>query len=159
MARIGWEIHRFWSLRGHTGEDRRWIERALARPDALPDGARARELYVVSMLSYVRGQMDRTVEAVEESIAAARVAGDSEALATALLGRGLTALSGGGVGAAEKMLSERWQCSASKTTDRAPPSDSSASPKQRWPAATSTGPRRCSPRQRICRVRPEPGSR
>ena len=58
----------------------------------LLDGARARALYVVSMLSYVRGEVDRTVEAVEESIAAA------------LLGRGLTALSGGDLDAAEKPL-------------------------------------------------------
>jgi tetratricopeptide (TPR) repeat protein len=106
VARIGWEIHRFWSLRGHTGEGRRWMERALARPEALPGVARARALYVVAMLSYVRGEVDRSVEAVEESIAASRAAGDSEALATALLGRGLTALSGGDVDAAGKILRE-----------------------------------------------------
>jgi predicted ATPase/DNA-binding XRE family transcriptional regulator len=106
VAWIGWEIHRFWSVRGHTGEGRRWMERALVRPDHLSHGARARALYVVSMLSYVRGEVDRTVEAVEESIAASRAAGDSEALATALQGRGLTALSGGALDAAEKPLRE-----------------------------------------------------
>ena len=47
VVRIGWEIHRFWSLRGHTGEGRRWMEWALDLPDELPDGARARALYVV----------------------------------------------------------------------------------------------------------------
>ena len=106
VARIGWEIPRFWSLRGHTGEGRRWMEWALAHPDELPDGARARALYVVSMLSYVRGEVDRTVEAVDDSIAASRTAGDSEALAAALLGRGLTALSGGDGPGAEKILRE-----------------------------------------------------
>ena len=106
VVRIGWDIHRFWSVRGHTGEGRRWMEQGLARPDELSDGARARALYVVSMLSYVRGEMDRTVQAVEESIAAARAAGDWEALATALLGRGLTALSGGSLEEAVKILGE-----------------------------------------------------
>ena len=106
VARIGWEIHRFWSVRGHSGEGRRWMERALARPDELPDGTRARALYVVSMLSYVRGEADRTVDAVEQSIAASRAAGDSEALATALLGRGLTSLSGGDLDSAGKILLE-----------------------------------------------------
>ena len=106
VVRIGWEIHRFWSLRGHTGEGRRWMEWALDLPDELPDGARARALYVVSMLSYVRGEVDRTVDAVERSIAASRAAGDSEALATALLGRGLTSLSGGDLDAADRILRE-----------------------------------------------------
>lgn len=106
VARIGWEIHRFWSVRGHTGEGRRWMERALAGTEELPDGARARALYVVSMLSYVRGDVDRAVEVVEESIAASRAAGDPEILAAALLGRGLTALSGGDLDAAEELLRE-----------------------------------------------------
>jgi predicted ATPase/transcriptional regulator with XRE-family HTH domain len=103
VARIGWAIHRFWSLRGHTGEGRRWMERALARPVELSDGARARALYVVSMLSYFRGEMNRTVQAAEESIAVSRAVGDSEALAAALLGRGLTALGAGDLDA-EKTL-------------------------------------------------------
>lgn len=106
VARIGWEIHRFWSLRGHTGEGQRWMERALALPDELSDGARARALYVVSMLSYVRGEAGRTVEAVEESIAASRAAGDPGALANGLLGRGLAALGEGDLEAAEEILGE-----------------------------------------------------
>jgi predicted ATPase len=106
VSRIGWAIHRFWSLRGHTGEGRRWMERALARPDELSDDARARALYVVSMLSYVRGEVDRTVQTVEESIAVSRAAGDSEALAAAVLGRGLTSLSEGDLDAAGKRLRE-----------------------------------------------------
>ena len=108
VARIGWEIHRFWSLRGHTGEGREWMERALLRPDGLPDGlpggARARALYVISMLSYVRGEAGRTIEAVEASIAAAREAGDGEALAAGLTGRGLAALGGGELDAAANTL-------------------------------------------------------
>jgi predicted ATPase/DNA-binding XRE family transcriptional regulator len=103
-TRIGWEIHRFWSLRGHTGEGRRWMERALAHTGELSDGARARALYVVSMLSYVRGEADRTTEAVDESIAAAGAADDEEVLASGLLGRGLTALGGNDGEAAEKIL-------------------------------------------------------
>jgi tetratricopeptide (TPR) repeat protein len=106
VSRIGWAIHRFWSLRGHTGEGRQWMERALARTDELSDDARARALYVVSMLSYVRGEIDRTVQTVEESIAVSRAAGDSEALAAAVLGRGLTSLSEGNLDAAGKRLRE-----------------------------------------------------
>jgi predicted ATPase/DNA-binding XRE family transcriptional regulator len=105
-ALIGWEVHRFWSVRGHTGEGRLWMERALAHPGGLPDAARARALYVVSMLSYVRGEPGRTVDAVEGSIAASRAAGDGEVLAAALLGQGLAALGGGDLGAAEKILGE-----------------------------------------------------
>ncbi len=104
VARIGWQIHRFWSLRGHTGEGREWMERALLCPDRLAGGSRARALYVVSMLSYVRGEAAQTTEAVEASIAAAREAGDGEALAAGLTGRGLAALSGGELDAAANAL-------------------------------------------------------
>ena len=106
VAGIGWAIHRFWSLRGHTAEGRRWMDRALSTDDALPADVRARALYVVGMLSFVRGEQGRTVEATEECIAAARAADDRGTLAVALLGRGLTALGGGDLDAAEGILLE-----------------------------------------------------
>jgi len=96
VALVGWSIWPFWALRGHTGEGRGWVERALAQGDAagaLPPVARARALYADAVLSFARGEVDRTVAALEEGIVAARAADDPEALATALALRGLAALS------------------------------------------------------------------
>jgi tetratricopeptide (TPR) repeat protein len=105
VAEIGWQIHRFWSLRGHTAEGRAWMERVLAAPGALSDRARARALYVVGMLSFVRGELDRAGAAAQEAAAAARAADDAEVLASASMGIGLALLSRGDRVAAEGFLS------------------------------------------------------
>ena len=107
VARIGWEIWLFWALRGHSDEGRRWMERALAQggpDDTFPSDARVRALCVVAMLSFVRGEADRTAATLDGVIPAAHAANDPETLATALVLRGLAALSLGETDGAEAPL-------------------------------------------------------
>ena len=109
VARVGWSIWLFWALRGHTGEGRRWVERALAQGDAgaaLSVVARAQALYVDAVLSFARGAVGRTVATLDEGIVAVRPAGNPETLATALVLRGLAALSLGDLCGVDAPLQE-----------------------------------------------------
>ena len=105
-ARVGWGIHEFWFRRGYTGEGLRWMERVLAGGGALPALARARALYVVALLSFLRGEPESADSAAAEGVVAARAAGDPETLAYALGIRGLTALGRGDLDTAEAVLPE-----------------------------------------------------
>jgi hypothetical protein len=109
VAHVGWSIWLFWALRGHTGEGRRWLEGALAQGDAdamLSTVARARGLYTDAALSFARGEVGRTVAALDEGIVAARTAGDPQTLAPALALRGLAALSLGDLDGADAPLQQ-----------------------------------------------------
>jgi predicted ATPase len=107
VMQIGWEVQRFWTLRGHTAEGRRWIEQAMEMMEAGEAGSEAacaRGHYVVGMLSFVRGEMDRAAAAADRSAAAAQAAGDQAVLATALMGSGLVAASTGDEETAGRIL-------------------------------------------------------
>jgi tetratricopeptide (TPR) repeat protein len=110
VARVGWSIWLFWALRGHTGEGRQWVERALAQqgthPIAFSVVARAQALYADAVLSFARGEVGRTVATLDEGIVALRPAGNPETLATALALRGLAALSLGDLDGADAPLQE-----------------------------------------------------
>ena len=105
-VRIGWGIHEFWFRRGYMGEGLRRMERALLGGDVLPNLTRARALYVVSLLSFLRGEPDRASAAAADGSGAARAASDPETLAYALGMRGLAAVSLGDLDAAETVLPE-----------------------------------------------------
>jgi predicted ATPase/transcriptional regulator with XRE-family HTH domain len=105
-VRIGWGIHEFWFRRGYMGEGLRWMERALLGREALPNFTRARALYVVSLLSFLRGEPERASAAASDGAGAARAAGDPETLAYALGVHGLTAVGLGDLEAAEAVLPE-----------------------------------------------------
>jgi predicted ATPase len=110
VAHVGWSIWLFWALRGHTGEGRRWVKRALAQQDTHPIAlsvvARAQALYADAVLSFARGEVDRTVATLDEGIDAVRAAGNLETLATTLALRGLAALSLGDLDGADAPLQE-----------------------------------------------------
>jgi hypothetical protein len=106
VARIGWGVHEFWFRRGYTGEGLRWMERTLAEGESLPPPVRARTLYVVALLSFLRGEPDRAGTAAAESVVAARAAGDHETLTYALGMQGLATLSRGDLDTAEAVLPE-----------------------------------------------------
>ncbi len=103
---IGWGICQFWALRGHAGEGRRWMERALTEGDALPTAVRARALWVVAFLSFVRGEVERAAATADESAAMAHEAEDAETRAAALTLRGLAALSAGDLDVAGEVLTQ-----------------------------------------------------
>lgn len=103
---MGAAMHRFWSLRGHTGEGRRWMGRALTQGAVLQPGDRARALFVDGILSFTQGEADQAAAAAGESIAEARAGGDGEILAAALLLRGVAAVSLAEVDVAAQILPE-----------------------------------------------------
>ena len=104
VAGVGWGIYLFWAVRGHAGEGRRWMERALYHGAPIPASGRARALWVIAVLSFVRGETDRAAATADRSIAAARAANDPEIPAIALTLRGLAALSLGDLTVAEENL-------------------------------------------------------
>ena len=106
VARIGWGIYDFWLRRGYTGEGLRWMEQVLVEGGALPALTRSRSLWVISALSFVRGELDRAVAVAAESVAAARAAGDPETLAYALEMQGVAAVSRGDLYTAKAALPE-----------------------------------------------------
>jgi hypothetical protein len=93
LARTAWSMWKFWWLRGHRGEGRRWMEEALARaPDALPDSARAKLLHVAATLGHANGDPEFARPLIEESLALFRRLGDKYGVAEALSTTGLVAL-------------------------------------------------------------------
>jgi hypothetical protein len=109
MVRVGWSIWLFWVVRGHTGEGRRLMEEALAagslgRGHGLPDAVRARALLVIAILSFARGEIGRVSATAEESLSAARAAGDGGLVLLSLMMRGYARLNAGELDAAEEDL-------------------------------------------------------
>jgi len=65
--RLAGELWRFWWMRGHYTEGRRWLEEALARDGRTP-AARAKALEAVGWLADDQGDIDRAVAAAEEGL-------------------------------------------------------------------------------------------
>src|SRR5215217_999328 len=65
--RLSGALWRFWWMRGHYSEGRRWLEEALAK-DGRPSAARAKALEAVGWLADDQGDIDRAVAAAEEGL-------------------------------------------------------------------------------------------
>ena len=65
--RLAGTLWRFWWMRGHYSEGRRWLEEALAR-DGRASAARAKALEAVGWLADDQGDIDRAVAAAEEGL-------------------------------------------------------------------------------------------
>src|SRR5262249_18470059 len=59
-ARLGGALRRFWNLRGHSEEGRRWLERAFALGANLPPAIRAKTLLAAGVIAYRQGDYERT---------------------------------------------------------------------------------------------------
>jgi predicted ATPase/class 3 adenylate cyclase len=82
--RLSGALWRFWWMRGHYSEGRRWLEEALAK-DGRPSAARAKALEAVGWLADDQGDIDRAVEAAEEGLSlSARVEIESSITASFL---------------------------------------------------------------------------
>lgn len=92
--RLGAALWRFWWQRGHFGDGRRWLERALAADEATgaaPARLRLRALYGAGSLADVQGDFPRAEAWHTEGLALARREGDRLAEIRALNGLGLAA--------------------------------------------------------------------
>jgi len=95
--RLGGALWLFWEVRGHVGEGRRWLDRALALADERggPDDglawAKARALNAAGNLARVRDELRRCVAYHEASLAIRRQLGDPTGIAVSLhnLGRAI----------------------------------------------------------------------
>ncbi len=83
--RIAWAIWRFWSIRGFVLEGRRWFERALEHPESIPAATRARGLCGLGCLVYASGEIERTIELMNQVVLLSEEIGDQWLRAYALL--------------------------------------------------------------------------
>jgi predicted ATPase/DNA-binding SARP family transcriptional activator len=83
--RLGGALWRFWYVRGHLSEGRRWLEQALALGGGEPS-LRARVLGGAGELSHSLGDLDRAQELREEALSVASRLGDEAQIAVALNG-------------------------------------------------------------------------
>ncbi len=93
LLRLTVALWQFWVQVSPT-EGYIWLERAVRATEQAPRellGRRARLLAVTAQLAWWRGDLARTVELLDESIAVAREANDARAIALALQGYGFVA--------------------------------------------------------------------
>jgi predicted ATPase/class 3 adenylate cyclase len=82
LARIARAFWRFWWMRGHLSEARRWLERALARATEPP--ARIEVLQIAGRLAFFQDEYPRANALLTEAIAMSRASGDQGSLASGL---------------------------------------------------------------------------
>ena len=106
--RLGSALSRFWSLRGHFREGWRWMEAALALPDARPLAplVRARAINAAGVLALTCNEYGRAEALFEEGLSAARTTGDTVLLAEALNSVGGAARARGDLDRAVSLLEE-----------------------------------------------------
>lgn len=92
MLRLGGAMWLFWSVRGHYGEGRRWLEEALAMDGRGPIESRAMALAGVGVLARDQGDFDRAEEALAEGLEHLGASERSEAKLYLLLSLGNLAL-------------------------------------------------------------------
>ncbi len=104
--RLGGALWRFWYVRGHTSEGRRWLEEALSLRAEGAESLRARALNGAGHLAWSQGDHERAEALREESLALSRQAGDRREIADALNGLGFVARRRGNFEAARNMHEE-----------------------------------------------------
>jgi tetratricopeptide (TPR) repeat protein len=83
--RLGGALWRFWTVRGHMVEGRRWLERLLAGPDAAsPTRARAKALHGLGTMTHEISDYAEARPLFEASLAIWRALGDDQAIVAAL---------------------------------------------------------------------------
>jgi DNA-binding CsgD family transcriptional regulator len=85
---------RFWNAYG-PGEERRWLERALARGSASPSPARAKALNLAGLSAMWQGDYRRSAALLEEGMTVFKELGDELGAANSLVDLGQMALRGG----------------------------------------------------------------
>ena len=84
VLRLAGALWRFWSMRGHLNEGRRWLDEALARAVDAPAAVRSKALLGAGRLLREQGDSQSARSRFEESLALSREAGDRRGMAGAL---------------------------------------------------------------------------
>jgi tetratricopeptide (TPR) repeat protein len=84
--RLAGALWRFWWVRGHLSEGRRWLERLLVveNRDSIQSATRARALGAAGMLAYDQGDYRRAVTLLDQSLVLFRELGDDRGVAWTL---------------------------------------------------------------------------
>lgn len=89
--RLAGALYRFWMLRGHLGEARQWLDRALAHSQDQPMPLRAKALNAAGGLAGMQDDNDRAELYFEQSLELWRTIGDTTRVAAAVQNLGLVA--------------------------------------------------------------------
>ena len=105
--RLAAALHWFWHLRGHYAEGRRWLEAALASPEAAaPTAARMRALAGAGIMALLQGDYATTGARLEASAGLTAKLGDAEGRAYALHALGVARFFLGDSAAAHALCAE-----------------------------------------------------
>ena len=107
--RIAGALTRFWHVRGHLSEGRRWLEEGLAKAgDGVAPSARAKALVGLGVAVDVQeGDYEKAAPLYEEGLALFRELGDREGIANCLWNLGImVGMIGGDHGRGEALLEE-----------------------------------------------------
>ena len=89
--RLAGALYRFWMLRGHLGEARQWLERALPRSAGVPVEVRAKALNAAGVLAGLQGDNQAAETFFRESFGLWETVGDLNRMAAAIGNIGLAA--------------------------------------------------------------------
>lgn len=104
--RLGGALWRFWYVRSHLGEGRRWLEQALEVSQGAAASLRLKALLGAGLLTHYLGDFSRAGGLFGDSLALARQLDDQAGIAEALKGLALVARNGGNYAAARAMYTE-----------------------------------------------------
>jgi predicted ATPase/Tfp pilus assembly protein PilF len=116
--RIGGALWRFWNVRGHFSEGRRWLTAGLSGQGAAPASLRARASLGLGYLDLRQGDYPRAVEDLEASHSLYQEIGDRRGEAYALCFLGWIALDRNEFDRAEELLEESLALSRAAGTAR-----------------------------------------
>jgi predicted ATPase/DNA-binding CsgD family transcriptional regulator len=89
-ARLGWALRRFWFVRGHQSEGRRWMEALLERD--IPPYPRSRVAMLAALMSYAQGDYRACEGYAPKALGLSRQTSDEPCAAYALTLLGLGAM-------------------------------------------------------------------
>ncbi|MCD6033273.1 MAG: transcriptional regulator, LuxR family [Thermomicrobiales bacterium] len=90
--RLAGAMRGFWHMRGHPGEGRVWLDRALAMRPVVPSVERANALDAAGVLAWQQGDLGEATDLAETCLALGRELDDQSVIAGALRTLGLVAV-------------------------------------------------------------------
>ncbi len=104
--RLSGALWRFWWVRGHWGEGRNYLERALTTSEEAPTTIRAKGLIAAASLTFVQGDYEWAEALSEESLALFRELGDQQGIARSLYVLGTVAWARGNTATCRLLIEE-----------------------------------------------------
>jgi predicted ATPase len=90
-ARLGGALWRFWMIRGHLGEGRRWLEEILTHQEVLSSATRARALLAAGRLARQQGELEEAQGYLQAALATEQELGNRAGVAFLLGSLGVVA--------------------------------------------------------------------